>query len=197
MPPEAREATAVSLEAGGAEGAEGAGGAATGQGRWRKRILSGGVLAGVLFLDLATKVVIQRTFRLHESLPVMGDFFRLTYIFNPGAAFGLYLGPQSRVIFLLLSIVALVVLVAMYRKTGAEHTLRLAAMGSVGGGALGNIVDRIRSPAGVVDFLDFGIGDLRWPVFNVADVAVTVGASLLFLSFWAEDRGARRTPEQG
>lgn len=150
----------------------------------------------MLVLDLATKIGIQRTFRLHESVPLLGDFFRLTYIFNPGAAFGLYLGPQSRLIFLVLSIVALIVLALLYRKTSPDHTWRLVAMGAIGGGALGNIVDRIRSPAGVVDFLDFGVGDLRWPVFNVADVAVTVGAFLLFLSFWAEDRLARRTAEQ-
>lgn len=157
----------------------------------RKMVVSGAVLAGVLALDLFTKWLVQQTFRPHESVPVWGDFFRLTYIFNPGAAFGLHVGSHSRVIFLVLSLVALGVLILMFRSTPAERTGRLIAIGAIAGGALGNIVDRIRSSAGVVDFLDFGIGTVRWPVFNVADIAVTLGAILLFLSFWSEDRRAQ------
>lgn len=157
----------------------------------RKLIVSGTVLAGVLALDLFTKWLVQQTFRPHESVSVWGDFFRLTYIFNPGAAFGLHVGPHSRIIFLILSLVALGVLVLMFRSTPDERTGRLIAIGAIAGGALGNIVDRIRSSAGVVDFLDFGVGTVRWPVFNVADIAVTLGAILLFLSFWSEDRRAR------
>jgi signal peptidase II len=118
----------------------------------------------------------------------MGDFFRLTYIHNPGAAFGLHLGPYSRFIFLGLAFVALGVLLVMYRQTPAEDKLRLFAIGSIAGGALGNVIDRIRSAEGVIDFLDFGIGNLRWPVFNIADTAVTIGAVLLLASLWAEDQ---------
>jgi signal peptidase II len=59
---------------------------------------------------------------------------------------------------------------------------------------LGNVIDRIRSAEGVVDFLDFGIGQLRWPVFNIADTAVTIGAVLLLASLWAEDK--RRDQEK-
>lgn len=176
--------------------------AAEAEGRWvrsatwesvsvRKWAWSGTFLAGVLALDLFTKWLVQQTFRPHESVSVWGDFFRLTYIFNPGAAFGLHVGPHSRIIFLVLSVVALGVLVLMFRTTPAERTGRLIAIGAIAGGALGNVVDRIRSSAGVVDFLDFGIGTVRWPVFNVADIAVTLGAILLFLSFWSEDRRAR------
>lgn len=157
----------------------------------RKTCWSGSVLVAVLAVDLFTKWLIQQAFRPHESVPIWGDFFRLTYIFNPGAAFGFHVGPHSRVIFLVLSLVALGVLVLMFRNTPADRTHRLIAIGAIAGGALGNIVDRIRSSAGVVDFLDFGIGDLRWPVFNVADIAVSLGAILLFLSFWSEDRRAR------
>lgn len=157
----------------------------------RKVLWSGPLGVGVLALDLFTKWWVQRTFRPHESVEVWGDFFRLTYIFNPGAAFGFHLGPHSRYIFLVLSLVALVVLVVMHRNTAPDQQARLLAIGAIAGGALGNIVDRIRSPAGVVDFLDFGIGHLRWPVFNVADTAITLGAVLLFLSFWSEDRRAR------
>ncbi len=154
-----------------------------------------GILAAttgsILFLDLLTKFGVQNSLHLYDSIPVIGDFFRLTYIHNPGAAFGLHLGPYSRFIFLGLAFVALGVLLVMYRQTPAEDKLRLFAIGSIAGGALGNVIDRIRSAAGVVDFLDFGIGNLRWPVFNIADTAVTIGAILLLASLWAEDQQQR------
>lgn len=151
-----------------------------------------GTAGVVLALDMLTKYIVQQTLSLYQQVPVIGDFFRLTYIHNPGAAFGLHLGPYSRFIFLSLALVALGVLFVMYRGTPANDRLRLFAIGAIAGGALGNVVDRIRSAEGVVDFLDFGIGNLRWPVFNVADTAVTVGAVLLLASLWAEDRQRER-----
>lgn len=147
-----------------------------------------GTAALVLALDMLTKFVIQQTLYVHESVPILGNFFRLTYIHNPGAAFGLHLGPHSRFIFLTLALVALGVLVMMYRHTPVADRLRLFAIGAIAGGALGNVIDRIRSQLGVVDFLDFGIGNVRWPVFNLADTAVTIGAMLLLASLWAEDQ---------
>jgi signal peptidase II len=157
-----------------------------------------GLFAGtagiVLVLDLFTKYLVQNTLALYESIPVIGDFFRLTYIHNPGAAFGLHLGTYSRSIFLGLAFVALGVLLVMYRHTASSDRVRLLAIGSIAGGALGNVIDRIRSAEGVVDFLDFGIGQLRWPVFNIADTAVTIGAVLLLASLWAEDK--RRDQEK-
>jgi len=153
-----------------------------------KAALFTGTAGVVLALDMLTKFIVQQTMGLYDRVSVIGDFFRLTYIHNPGAAFGLHLGPYSRFIFLSLALVALVVLFVMYRGTPAADRLRLFAIGAIAGGALGNVVDRIRSAEGVVDFLDFGIGNLRWPVFNLADTAVTVGAVLLLASLWAEDQ---------
>jgi signal peptidase II len=147
-----------------------------------------GTAGFVLVLDLFSKYVVQQSMHLYESIPIVGDFFRLTYIHNPGAAFGLHLGPYSRFIFLGLAFVALGVLIVMYRHTISQDKLRLLAIGAIAGGALGNVVDRIRSADGVVDFLDFGVGNLRWPVFNIADTAVTIGAVLLLFSLWAEDQ---------
>lgn len=148
-----------------------------------------GVMALVLALDIITKTLVQRTMMLHEQMEILGDVVRLTYIHNPGAAFGIYLGESSRVIFLALSVVALGALLAMYRVTPAANRVRLAAIALVCAGAVGNLIDRVRSHQGVVDFMDMGIGEnLRWPVFNVADVAVTVGAILLALSLWQEEQ---------
>lgn len=151
-----------------------------------------GTAAAILVLDLFTKFLVQQTLQELEFIPVFGDFFRLTYIHNPGAAFGLHLGPYSRFIFLGLAFIALGVLIVMYRHTAARDRLRLFAIGAIAGGALGNVIDRLRSAHGVVDFLDFGVGDLRWPVFNIADTAVTIGAVLLLASLWAEDQGRDR-----
>jgi signal peptidase II len=155
-----------------------------------------GIVGFVLVLDIVTKVIAQRTLPPYRPVPVLGDFFRLTYIYNPGAAFGLNLGEWSRFIFLGLALVAVVVLFLMYRSTPLQDRARLVAISLVTGGALGNVIDRIRSPRGVVDFFDFGIGSVRWPVFNIADIAVTCGAVLLAISLWREDTAVRRDAEQ-
>ncbi|MGQ0560252.1 MAG: signal peptidase II [Gemmatimonadota bacterium] len=146
------------------------------------------VLGSVVAFDFVTKLLITRTFTLYDRVDIIGEYVRLTYIHNPGAAFGIHLGPYSRIIFLVLSVVALVALAGMYWATPAKDKSRLVAIALICGGALGNLLDRIRLSAGVVDFLDIGVGDVRWPVFNVADVAVTTGAIFLALSLWKEEQ---------
>lgn len=154
--------------------------------------LFAGVLGGVLLLDILTKFFVQRTFHLYQQVNIVGDYVRLTYIHNPGAAFGIHLGPYSRFIFLFLSLVALAALAGMYWVTPAKDRVRLASIALICGGAVGNLLDRIRSAAGVVDFLDVGVGAVRWPVFNIADIAVTTGAIFLALSLWREEQQVDR-----
>jgi signal peptidase II len=158
----------------------------------RKAALFVIILAGVVALDLATKVLVMRTLRLFDQVDVIGSYVRLTYIHNPGAAFGIHLGPYSRIIFLVLSLIALIALAGMYWFTPAADRIRLAAISLICGGAVGNLLDRIRSASGVVDFIDVGVGNVRWPVFNVADIAVTTGAIILALSLWKEERQVER-----
>ena len=105
---------------------------------------------------------------------------------------GLNIGENSRLFFLALSLVALVVLVLMYRSTPRQDVLRLLAIALVCGGALGNIIDRVRYEGGVVDFIDVGIGTSRFWIFNIADSAVSVGAVLLLVSFYLEEKRDRR-----
>lgn len=124
---------------------------------------------------------------MHTPHPVLGEWLRWTLVYNPGAAFGLYLGPWSRWIFIVLSLVALVVLWSLYRSSAVEARLRVWSLAAVAGGAIGNLVDRLRSPRGVVDFIDVGVGDWRWPTFNVADMAVSLGALTLAVVLWRED----------
>jgi signal peptidase II len=142
----------------------------------------------VVAADLATKAWIRSHMTLYQSISILGDFFRLTYTQNPGAAFGIHVGSHSRIVFLILSLGALVVLGYLYVVTPVRDRLRLCAVALVASGAVGNIIDRLRFPRGVVDFLDVGLGSHRWPVFNVADMAVSTGAVLLLLSFYLEER---------
>jgi signal peptidase II len=149
------------------------------------------VLAFVIVMDVVTKGFAERLLapqRMQHD--VLGSWMRLTLVYNPGAAFGLNLGAQSRWIFTALSLVALVVLGRLYLATARGAVPRTVALALVCAGALGNLLDRLRSGMGVVDFLDVGVGDARWPTFNVADMAVSIGAVLLAWVLWKEDRAA-------
>jgi signal peptidase II len=124
----------------------------------------------------------------HIPHEILGNHVRLTLVYNPGAAFGLNLGMYSRWIFMALTAGALVILIRLYHATRQGDFLRTFALALVCGGAVGNLLDRIRSATGVVDFIDVGMGDFRWPTFNVADTAVSIGAFLLAWVLWGEDR---------
>ncbi len=149
----------------------------------------------VLFLvvaDRVTKMIAESSLVLYVPEELWGNALRWTLVYNPGAAFGLHLGPWSRWIFMALTIGALVILTNLYRHTRNGDTWRTLAIALVTSGALGNLIDRIISPRGVVDFIDVGIGATRWPTFNVADMAVSTGAVLLAIVLWGEDRAAAR-----
>jgi signal peptidase II len=142
--------------------------------------------------DLISKLLAER-FLAPRYIPhrIIGDAVRFTLAYNPGAAFSMSLGVYSRFIFGGFAIVALVVLWRLYRMTGtgarAGDTTRILALGLAWGGAAGNLIDRFRSPHGVVDFIDIGYGDVRFWTFNVADSAVTIGALILAWSLSRED----------
>jgi signal peptidase II len=150
--------------------------------------------AVVVLLDLITKIIAEATLLRTPGVAVLGDWFQLRLVYNPGAAFGLHLGPYSRWIFLTVAIIAVFVLRRMSQTSPLGDAFRQLALGLVAGGAAGNLIDRIRSERGVVDFLDVGIGALRWPTFNVADIAVSCGAIALVISMWRED-ARRAEPE--
>lgn len=142
---------------------------------------------GVVTADLISKLAAVATLAARPR-PVVGDYAVLRLVYNEGAAFGISLGPASRWIFLGLALIALVVLGAMVRATRSGDKLRLLALALVCGGAAGNLLDRIRSAQGVVDFIEVGIGPHRFPTFNVADSAITIGAIALAFSLWLEGR---------
>jgi signal peptidase II len=152
-------------------------------------------------VDFITKLLAEH-FLVPRYVPhrVIGEVVRFTLAYNPGAAFSMSLGQYSRLIFGAFAVIALFVLWRLYRMTGAGaragDRLRVLARGLAFGGAAGNLIDRIRSPQGVVDFIDIGFRDVRFWTFNVADSAVTVGAILLAWSLSREERetAARTAP---
>ena len=149
------------------------------------------VLVAVTAADVLTKALAVTRLVPHRIYEVWGDWLRFMLVFNPGAAFGLNVGQYSRQIFVGLTLLALLILVRLYRSTRPGDVARVLALALVCGGALGNLIDRLRSVDGVVDFIDVGLGDAtRWPTFNVADMAVSFGAFLLAWVLWEEDRNA-------
>ena len=144
----------------------------------------------ILLLDQWSKFWIHRSMELHQSIPVIPKFFNLTYIRNPGAAFGLFSesgGMLRTFAFIGISLIALVVLGYLYSKTLDRNRLLRLALSLVTGGAIGNLIDRVRMGE-VIDFLDFYIGSSHWPAFNVADSCISVGVFLILLQGWVTPR---------
>jgi len=157
-----------------------------------------GVIAVVVVIDIFTKIIaVDALSPAHMPHEILGDYLRLTLVYNPGAAFGLNFGPLSRWIFMGLTVCALVILGRLYRATQDGALPRVLALALVCAGAIGNLVDRLRSSIGVVDFIDVGIGTHRWPTFNVADMAVSTGAVLLAWVLLQEDRAQARVVPAG
>jgi signal peptidase II len=148
------------------------------------------IVGAWIALDLVTKRWAEAALLPMPPVDVIGEWLRLRLVYNQGAAFGLHLGPYSRWIFLAIAAVAVVGISWKAREVEWKDWLRQIAASLVVGGATGNLIDRLRSGAGVVDFIDLGVGALRWPTFNVADIGVSCGAVALAISFWLED--ARR-----
>jgi signal peptidase II len=140
-------------------------------------------IAIIVPLDQITKIWIDKTMTLHQSIPVIPDFFSLTYIRNAGAAFGLFsgdVGDLRSAAFITISLIALSILGFFYSKTPHEDRILRLALSMVTGGAIGNLIDRIRMGE-VIDFLDFYIRSYHWPAFNVADSCISIGVGLLIL----------------
>lgn len=136
----------------------------------------------VLVLDRISKLIIQNTFNLGESVQVIPGFFHLTYILNPGAAFGMLAGKT----WFFIAIGVLVILGILYfdQKVPKEQKLIRICMGMIGGGALGNLYDRLFIGK-VIDFLDFQVWSY---IFNIADSMIVVGGFLLVILIYRAER---------
>jgi signal peptidase II len=164
--------------------------------RLRQALLVALVVVG---LDQITKEIVQRTMVLYETIPVLPGF-ALTYVRNPGAAFSMLSGAPAGVripLFVGVTLVAAWALVSYLRATPTHRLHLVWALGAILGGAVGNLICRMRYGE-VIDFFHLHWGKWSWPMFNVADSAITVGVAIvLFESFFGDDaerRDARSGP---
>ncbi|MDD3250645.1 MAG: lipoprotein signal peptidase [Smithella sp.] len=151
--------------------------------------------AVIIALDQITKSAVMARFSLHETLMVIPGLFNLVYVMNPGAAFGFLAdaSPTFRYVFFIgVTITAAGLIVYYLVKSNPRNLLLAGSLTLIFGGAVGNLIDRIRFGA-VVDFLDVYLGASHWPAFNVADSAITVGAVLMIWEM-LRNRKSKPTP---
>ncbi len=142
--------------------------------KWVRLVIIAGV---ILIADLITKEIILRRVALYETIPVISGFFNITHIHNTGGAFGVF-SQASPLILFAVAFFAACFVIYFYALTPDGYPVLAGGLALILGGAVGNLVDRVRFGS-VVDFLDFYIGSYHWPAFNVADSAITVGGAIL------------------
>ena len=143
----------------------------------------------IVFTDCATKrLAEEHLYEMAAPREVVGDVLRFTLAYNPGAAFGFApMGEDSRWLLAFVAAGMTVLFFHWYRKAAPHDWTFAAALGLISGGALGNLLDRLRSSRGVVDFIDIGVGDARFWTFNLADLGLTVGAGILAVLLWRRE----------
>jgi signal peptidase II len=150
----------------------------------------------VVILDQITKQIFWHSYDIGRSADVIEGIFRLTLVRNAGAAFGVFEG--GRIFFIIASVIAIIFLIYIGRRLPAAESYKRFFLALILGGAVGNLIDRVYAGA-VIDFLEIGVAGHWWPVFNVADIAVSVGAVLLLI--WLvrakDDRDAREPGPAG
>jgi len=140
----------------------------------------------IIVLDQLSKLLVIRGLRVHESVPVIQGFFDLVHVRNRGMAFGFMNRAHADFGFWLLvstSIIAIVLLLFWFFKLKDGDTCVTLGLSLILGGAVGNLIDRLRFRE-VVDFLDVFVGAYHWPAFNVADAAITTGTFLVVITLF-------------
>lgn len=136
------------------------------------------VAAAVVVLDQVTKYLVASKMVLGESISLIRNFLAITYVRNPGAAFGLL--PHRTPFLIIVTLLITGLIVYLYLVVPADYTVLRLGLALQAGGALGNLIDRVRNVS-VVDFIDLKFFP---PVFNVADIAVVIGVVIFFIAFW-------------
>lgn len=148
-------------------------------------------LVGII-IDQITKVAIDRSMQLFDSIPVIENFFHITYVRNKGAAFSFLANASWRLpFFITVSIIAAVVILVAFRKMREDQKLAHTSLALIFSGAVGNLIDRIRLGE-VIDFLDVHWYRHHWPAFNVADSLICVGVFLLAIDMFLEEKRIKK-----
>ena len=152
----------------------------------KRYLLAGTIAAVIVVLDQLTKLQVRRTLTLYTTREVIPGFFNLVHTMNRGAAFGLQNDPDGTwqpYFFIAVSALAVVIIMNLLAKAHNGSRLFVVALGLILGGAVGNMIDRVRFGQ-VVDFLEFYVKSFVWPAFNVADIGITLGTFALIVSFY-------------
>lgn len=146
----------------------------------------------ILVADQLTKLYIDRTMKLYQSIPVIDGIFNITYLRNRGAAFSFLSDASWRLpFFLLATVIAVIAILVAFHKLRDEQRFAAVSLTLILAGAVGNLIDRVRLGE-VIDFLDVYWGRHHWPAFNVADSAICVGVALLALDMFREERRIKK-----
>ncbi len=144
------------------------------------------IALGIIVVDQFTKYLVKTNMELGESIPLIPEVFHLTSHRNMGAAFGIL--QNQRLFFILITVAVVIGIVISMVRIGRSQPRTTLALSLVLGGAIGNFIDRAATGQ-VVDFLDFTL--IKFPIFNVADMAITIGVGLLLLDMLLESKRAR------
>ncbi len=177
------------------------GGNVTKKGKW---MFFAAVTAIGLALDVFTKQLVIRNLQYGRPVDLIGEYVQFLFVYNKGAVFGF--NPQRfipgipvHILFAVFTAIAITILLVYYRRVPTEDRVSRWGVTLIMPGALGNLSDRILHPAdGVVDFIRVGISErLYWPIFNFADIYVTVGVALLLYSFYLEEKRRGQEEKEG
>jgi signal peptidase II len=157
----------------------------------RYTLFAGIAIVGII-IDQITKITIDRSMKLFDSIPIIENFFHITYVRNKGAAFSFLSNVSWRLLFFIaVSIIAALVILIAFRKLCDDQKLAHISLSMIFSGAIGNLIDRIRLGE-VIDFLDAHWYRHHWPAFNVADSLICVGVFLLAIDMILEEKRLKR-----
>ena len=148
------------------------------------------IAMGFMLLDQLIKLIITANMNLHDEISIIPNFFSLYYIKNTGAAFSIF--GNKTLFLIIISLICLIVLKNYIKKLKSVTNLSIISLGLMTGGIIGNLFDRILYKS-VIDYLSFNFFGYSFPVFNLADIGITVGAALLILDLIIEDKKKKST----
>ena len=154
--------------------------------KWK---LVSGWLVAIVALDQLTKIIVDRSMPLHQSIAIIDGLFNLTYVRNAGAAFGLFAGSAEifrRPFLILVSILASVFIIVMMKRLAEKETGLVTGLSFILGGAIGNLIDRVIY-GDVIDFLDVYWRNYHWPAFNIADSFITIGVGIMLYRLYKHE----------
>ncbi|CCO24518.1 signal peptidase II [Maridesulfovibrio hydrothermalis] len=152
----------------------------------KKYTLAGIIAVSILILDQLTKIAVREKMAMWTSETIIPGFFNLVHVVNKGAAFG-FLNREDiswqRTFFIVVTFVAMGAIAMLLKSTKNDDKFQIIGLGCVLGGAIGNLIDRILYSE-VTDFLDIYFGSYHWPAFNIADIAICIGAFAMIISLY-------------